>query len=83
MQEIVEAALKASKEAITHAEHEVDTRLEDLHQIELQLKTHEAKEDPAATRQVEDRAVAIQRDVQATVDTAQLRISQASWEAGD
>ena len=77
MQEIVEAALKESKETISHAEHEVDSKLDDLRQIELQLKSHEAKEDPAATRQVEDKAVAIKRDVQATMDTAQLKISQA------
>ena len=75
VQEIVEAALKESKEAISH---EVDSKLEDVRQIELQLKSHEAEEDPAATRLVEDKAYAIKRDVQATVDTAQLKISQAS-----
>ena len=74
----MEASLKKSKEAISHAELEVGKQLEDLRQIELQLKSHEAREDPAAARQAEDKAVAIQRDVKATVDTAQQKISQAS-----
>ena len=78
MQDIVKAALEKSKQAISHAEHEVDKQLEDLRQIELQLKSHESSEDPAVARQAEDKAVAIQRDVQATVDTAQLKVSQAS-----
>ena len=78
MQEVVKAALEESKGAISHAEHEVDKQLEDLRQIELQLQSPEAKENPVAARQMEDKAVAVQRDVQATVDTAQLKISQAS-----
>ena len=78
VQEIVKASLEKSKEAISHAELEVGKQLEDLRQIELQLKSHEAKEDHAAARQAEDKAVAIQHDVQVTVNTAQLKISQAS-----